>query len=144
QRGAVTTVGQLPQVVHHRLWPDVDRPQGLAELVLDGAFEGGTDPEDGRGPLPAVIDAVEARVVQLVAAVEGQLTVVVGGDQASVVPAQIAGPARQGVEETLGDRAPGPGQRCPVPGTERGRAGHAARTASTAARRFRELRAARR
>jgi hypothetical protein len=82
------------------------------ERVLEAALQHGACAQQRRLPLPAVVDLLEALIVQLVAGEQGELKVVVQ-DRARRAVGQRPEPVRragEAGEELGGDRATGGGQ----------------------------------
>ena len=80
QRRAVVGVGDRAQREVHgaRVGGRRRRRHGRAQRRLEGRLQAGAPAQEARVPLPALVDAVEPAVVQLVAEVQRELEVVVG------------------------------------------------------------------
>ena len=83
----------------HAGWPDE-----LPQLRLEAALEFAAQRQQRRLPLPAVIDILEAAVVQLVTAIEGEMKIL-GSDRPEIRPSGCGG-LRKPSEQRFADRTP--------------------------------------
>src|SRR3712207_3879530 len=98
---------------HTRYWRDWSSDVCSSDLRLEALLQRAAQREQRRLPLPALVDAGQAAVVQLVAEVQRELEVVVDqrvaclrdGDRLERMDRK-----RQRVEQRVGHRTPGPGK----------------------------------